>query len=566
VTDLRHLLGLLRGSLRLVALSAGLSLVQALLVIPIGLLLRYVFDDTIPHKQTGELVEIGVALVALALAAAALALWTRYLVLGATKRAVTELRARLLERLHTLPSSWADRHDAGLLHATVVQDSERIDVMLAAFAAQMVPAAILGAAIGAAMLVVEPMLSLLLFPAVPLAALVARWMGNVLRHRTQTWHGAFDRFSVRTQFALRARRLVRAYGTERSELDAARAELEHLSHAGRVMAWTGGAYVQANSVIAMVTAVALLVVGGTVVANGDTTLGSLVSFFALCALLRGQLSTAIAVVPDLIAGSESLRRLQPILHADEPEPYDGTAEPRDALPIALCDVSFSYGGRASVLRGASIEIRRGECVAITGENGAGKTTIANLVLGLYRPDSGAVRAGGVEYDELDVAALRRRFAVVAQDPVLFGGTIAENIAYGEPGADRARIVEAARQAMADEFVAALPDGYDTRVGDEGGLLAGGERQRIAIARALLRAPELLILDEPTTSLDRASINAVLDRLRSVGGDRAILVISHDSNVIGAADRVYRLSGGVVSGGEAVGGVEVDRPSGYLPAL
>jgi ABC-type multidrug transport system fused ATPase/permease subunit len=305
VSGIRPLFGLLRGSIRLVALSAGMSLVQSALVIPIGLLLRHVFDTTIPQRKTGELVEVGLLLVALALAAAALALWTRYLVLGATKTAVTELRLRLLERLHTLPAAWADRNDSGLLHATVVQDSERIDIMMAGLAALLVPAAILATAIGAAMVVVEPLLCLILIPAVPIAAVVARWLGSAHGRRTRAWHRAFDAFSVRTQFALRAPRLVRAYGAERAELAAARAELEDLRDAGRSMAWTGAAYVQANSVIAMVTAAALLIVGGTAVAHGDTTLGSLVSFFALCALLRGQLSTIAAVLPDVIAGAES---------------------------------------------------------------------------------------------------------------------------------------------------------------------------------------------------------------------------------------------------------------------
>jgi ATP-binding cassette subfamily B protein len=209
-------------------------------------------------------------------------------------------------------------------------------------------------------------------------------------------------------------------------------------------------------------------------------------------------------------------------------------------------LAFSYDGRAPVLRDATLEVRPGECVAIVGANGAGKSTIANLILGFYRPDGGRLQAGGVDYDRLDIAALRRRFAIVDQDPILFAGTIAENIAYGDPWAGAERVQAAARAATADGFIAALPGGYDTRVGDEGGLLAGGERQRIAIARALLREPDLLILDEPTTSLDQESVEALLAALRSVANERAILVISHDPTVVEAADRVYRLADGVTS--------------------
>src|SRR3954471_16945587 len=277
MTTLRALRGLSGGSLRLVAMSVGLSLLQAVLIIPIGLLLRRVFDETIPAGDTGELLRIGLALVALGGAAAALTLWTRHLVLRAVKHAVAVLRIQLLERLHLLPASWSDRQDAALLHATVVQDSERVDIMMAALAAQIVPAAILVTAFAGAMFVLEPVLSLMLVPAAAVAIAIARGIGGVLRRRTRSWFTAFDRFSERTQFALLARRLVRAYGTEQSELDAARSEVRRLSETGRAMAWTGAAYVQANSVLAMVTAIALLVVGGTAVIHDQTTLGSLAS-------------------------------------------------------------------------------------------------------------------------------------------------------------------------------------------------------------------------------------------------------------------------------------------------
>src|SRR3954470_3359517 len=195
MTTLRALRGLLGGSMRLVAMSVGLSLLQAVLIIPIGLLLRHVFDETIPAGDTGELVRIGVALVALGAAGAGLALWTRHLVLRAIKSAVAALRMQLLERLHLLPVSWGDRQDAALLHTMVVQNSERLDVMMAALAAQIVPAAILAVAFAAAMLVLEPILSLMMVPAAVLAVLIARRIGGVLRRRTRSWYAAFDRFS-----------------------------------------------------------------------------------------------------------------------------------------------------------------------------------------------------------------------------------------------------------------------------------------------------------------------------------------------------------------------------------
>jgi ABC-type multidrug transport system fused ATPase/permease subunit len=282
-------------------------------------------------------------------------------------------------------------------------------------------------------------------------------------------------------------------------------------------------------------------VGGTAVAKGDMTLGSLVSFYALAALLRGPLSTIATVIPDVIAGGESLARLQAILDTDEPQPYHGSRSPRELLPMVVRDVHFSYRDGQPVLRGISLEINPGERVAIVGPNGTGKSTIAALVLGLYRPARGELLACGVPFDELDIKELRRRIAIVPEDPILFPGTIADNIAYGAPGADRVQIAEAARKATADAFIRELPSGYDTPVGDEGELLSSGQRQRIAIARALIREPTLLILDEPTTSLDRESVAELVAELSEVDDDAAILLISHDAAVVAGADSVHRLA-------------------------
>jgi ATP-binding cassette subfamily B protein len=312
------------------------------------------------------------------------------------------------------------------------------------------------------------------------------------------------------------------------------------------MAWLGAAYVQSGSVIAMLAAVVVLVVGGLAVVDRTTSLGSLLAFYALAALQRGYLSTIAVAVPEIISAGESLARVRTVLEAHEPQPYTGRHVPIKPLPVVLKDVHFAYQEDVPVLRGVSMEIRAGDLLAIVGPNGAGKSTIANLILGFYRPVSGCLLAGDVPYDELDTHALLRHMGSVAQDPVLFSATVAENIGYGEPAADRARIVAAAQRATAHDFIAELPRGYDTPVGDEGALLSGGEGQRIAIARALLRAPELLILDEPTANLDRDAVAALLGTLRESAPDRAVVVISHDPEVVLAADRVYALSDGVLS--------------------
>jgi ABC-type bacteriocin/lantibiotic exporter with double-glycine peptidase domain len=270
------------------------------------------------------------------------------------------------------------------------------------------------------------------------------------------------------------------------------------------------------------------------------SLGSLIAFYTLLALLRGQGNAVLATVPQAISGRESLARLAAILEAPDREPYRGAKAPTLERSLALRAVRFGYREGAPILSGFSLEVERGEHVTLVGPNGAGKTTVAALLLGLYRPWRGTVEADGVPYDELDVRALRRRIGLVSQRPILFPASIAENIAYGSDVPEAARVREAARCATADDVVDRLELGYETQVGDEGDLLSGGERQRIAIARALLREPTFLILDEPTSNLDSDAMTLLLANLRALEHAPAVLVISHDPAVIEDADRVVAL--------------------------
>ena len=287
--------------------------------------------------------------------------------------------------------------------------------------------------------------------------------------------------------------------------------------------------------------------GGAAVARGGLSLGSLVAFYALLALLRGQVGIVLGTAPQVISGTESLDRLRGDSRRAGVRALPGRAKDRLLRSRGTADVRFAYRDGEPVLRGVDLEVTAaGQHVAVVGPNGSGKSTIVALALGFYRPERGAVLADGVPYDELDVRALRRRIGVVPQDPILFPGTIADNIAYGLPGLDMARVQDAARRATADAFIAGLPRGYDTAVGDEGDLLSGGQRQRIAIARALLREPALLILDEPTSGMDRQVVGELLAALSDLPGDPAILLIAHDPAVVDAADRVYAIDAGVLS--------------------
>jgi ABC-type multidrug transport system fused ATPase/permease subunit len=545
--SLRSVAPYFEGSRRWLLGSIAVAILQAGLLVVLGLLLRRAFDGAIPDDDVAELVAIGAALLALAFASAGLAVWTRHLVLRAVKDAIARLRIALLERLRTLPAAWYNRTDSGTLHSTVVQDSERLDIVGNALASQMAPALVIGFGLSVALLVIDPFLFAILAVTLPVLAVLNRRFDGVVRRRVQVWQVAFDRFSTRIERFIRARSEIVALGAEEAELEPGRREVVELSEAGRQMAWLSSVYAQLLSSVATVAGVVVLVVGGAAVANGSMSLGSLISFYALVALLRAQGNAVLNAIPQAIAGRESLARLVAILEAPDGEPYRGTRPPSLRRSVALRDVEFGYSEDAPILRGFSLELERGERVALVGPNGSGKTTVAALVLGLYRPWRGSLAADGVSYDELDIRALRRLIGFVPQRPVLFPGTIAANIAYGVHAAGEAPVREAAALATADEFVERLELGYETQVGDDGELLSGGERQRIAIARALVREPDVLILDEPTSSLDRDAMEGVLASLRTLPYEPSVLVISHDTTLIEDADRVVVLGDGMSEG-------------------
>jgi len=296
----------------------------------------------------------------------------------------------------------------------------------------------------------------------------------------------------------------------------------------------------------MVAGLVTLVVGGEAIARGRMTVGDLLSFYVTLRYLNSYAQMALSSIPQIVLGGESLGSLYELLRADYSQPYHGTRRVALTGSVALECVDFAYRPDRPVLRRVSLHLEPRCSLALVGPNGSGKSTIVSLLFGFYRPQGGRLLADGCPYDELDLAHLRRSFGWVPQDPFLFPASIADNIAYGTPEASARDIEEAAELATAHEFVRELDEGYRTPVGDNGLLLAGGQRQRIAIARALLRRPRLLILDEPTNHLDHDAVRRLMETLRLLSYQPAVLLISHDREIVRHSSVVYALDGGQAS--------------------
>jgi len=373
----------------------------------------------------------------------------------------------------------------------------------------------------------------------PVLFLLARVSSRRLRHR---WYEVKELQSSAMsviQEVLSAVRVVKAFGQEDREHE------RFVRHASRGV-WgqvhlaliEGGFDLLVGLTIAVGTAAAL-VIGVFHVQSGILTLGELLIVMAYLVQLYGPLQTMTKTMADLQASLAGADRAFALLDQapDVTERPNARGLARAIGAMAFLDVSFSYGEDREILRDISFEVDPGTRVGIMGATGAGKTTLMSLLTRFYDPTTGRILLDGVDLRDYRVADLRRQFAIVLQEPVLFSTSIAENIAYARPGADEREIVAAAKQANAHGFIMGLPDGYDTEVGERGMRLSGGERQRISLARAYLTDAPILILDEPTSAIDTDTEAMIFEAMERLMRGRTTFIITHRPSALRYCDRV-----------------------------
>jgi ABC-type bacteriocin/lantibiotic exporter with double-glycine peptidase domain len=539
---LKEYIRLYRGAGARLGATVAASLLLAGLNLAIPFLLRIAFDRAVPDRNLPLLASIGGGIGALYLLSTGISAWSRAVILAVTKDAVRTLRERMLASLYDRSRAWFCAADRNAVQTMLVHDTERVDAMSSALLSQMVPAFAVALALSAALLWLDPLLFLLMGTLAPLLMAVRRFVGRRMRAAVREFRGAFEAYNKGMQFVLQAFDLTRIRSAEPVETARQRERIGALRATGERLSWYFSTYVSLHNTVVAFSGVLILVGGGYSVATGRMTPGELLSFYAGVALLKTPLQSLFGGVPQVIEGLESLGAIHRWLSDGERQPYGGTETPPLTGRISLDDVHFGFPGKP-LLSGASLSVEPGEIVGIVGANGSGKSTLLDLALGFYRPEGGALSADGIPYDRIEMGHLRRAVSIVRQDPYLFQGTVAENIGYGRPGTGADEIRAAARLSGADAFVSALPDGYDTQIGEQGTLMSGGQRQRIAIARALLGAPSLLLLDEPTNHLDEESVRELMSGLRTIAPAPAILLVSHHREILGMCDRVLRLESG-----------------------
>lgn len=544
LTNWKYFFRLYKGEYRTLIFTIFLSIGQSLLVLPIAFLVRRAFDEVIPSGNLEFLLLIGGGILLLNLSNQGLTLWSRHLTLKTNKRAVNRLRQDLLTMCYSFPRSFYSESDRSRLHAVCVQDTERLDWMSNALVALFLPSLVVCIGLSGVLIYLNWSLFLLMAALTPFLFLASRMMKNHIQEKTKAFHRAFESFSKGTSFVLKMLDLTKIQTAEGFEKERQKRNILRVEATSRIMAWLNAAYTSVQNGIVTISGVLILVVGGIAVSRGSMTLGSLLSFYVGVSLMNRYLRTLLSSIPHIIEGKESLDTLYRTMNSYQKSKYTGVEKISFKGEIVLDSVHFRYGDELT-LQNINLSVPQNSTVVLAGPSGAGKTTIVYLILGFYKPERGEIYADGRPYSQLDIKDLRQSIGVVTQDPMIFSGTLWANITYGSPDVPEEEVICASELAAAHEFIKKLPRGYETLTGEEGVLLSGGQRQRIALARALLRKPKLLILDEPFNNLDAATAERLMENFKKMDESPSILMVSHDSKIIGEVHGIYRIDEGVI---------------------
>jgi len=521
--------------------AAGLQL-----SIPQGI--AYAIDNLDRFREGGIPLHLALAMLAVVLLYALASMGRFYLMHTAGYRIVAAVRRRLFDTIINQPIAFHDRHHVGELTSRLGADVLALHESLTSGSAHLLRSLTLFLGGLAMLLHISPHLSLPLALFIPASLLLGKHSGASYRERSREVQSSLADGGKTAQEYFSNVRLIHAFNQQSG------AATKYARAANRILkVSTANAGLMAlfqglQSVLTLLALVLTVCLGVYLIGQGALSVGELTAFILYAGMVTDSASEVAEFWNSWMRTLGATDRIFALLRDGEP-PLAGATEQRLHGAIALRDLSFSYPERpgTTALNGVDLEIAAGEKIALVGPSGAGKSTIASLILGHYRPGAGQLLFDGIEAAAIGMTTIRRHIAIVEQEPALFSGSIAENIAFALPEREvtHEELVAAARLAHAHDFIAGFPQGYDTMVGERGVQLSGGQKQRIAIARALLRDPGILILDEATSALDAASERLVQSALDSLMQGRTTLIIAHRLSTIAKADRIVVMDGGVV---------------------
>ncbi len=543
---LTQIYNLLKGSRHLIALSVGCGLLFAATNLLPPLLIRKLIKWlTEGGGTTYELLTVSVLLFGLYLFRGAARYWYGRFSHVAAYQVLHDLMTRVYRHLQGLPHRFFNNQRTGALISRSINDVEAVED----FVAHGIPETLLALVIPTSMIVVlffiNPKLALITLIPIPITAyLVYRFVSGVRR----TWGSVREKLSelaAQVQDNLSGVTIIKSFVQERhsaKQIETRSGQFRDVMNQANTVSLLPMAIIEAGGGLGIVL---VIWYGGSMALGGTISVADLFVFIVYLGYIYRPFLQLASINDNLQKAAASANRVFEILSIQS----DIVDAPDAAMPdglewdIQFRNVTFGYDPEISVLHDIDFRVEEGEIVALVGSTGSGKTTIINLVSRFYDPQKGAILIGGHDIRKLPVADLRRNIAMVLQDVFLFHGTVRDNILFGRPDAGETEIIQAARAANAEEFILDLPSGYDTFVGERGVRLSGGEKQRLSIARALLKDAPILILDEATSSVDAGTESLIQEAVSNLARHRTSLVIAHRLSTIRNADRIIVLGNG-----------------------
>lgn len=532
---------ILAGALIALVVSAG-----AMLAVPIAVrrMIDYGFggaDGQLIDQYFMMLIVIGCVL---AVASAS----RFYLINWLGERVVADVRADVFRHLTTLGPAFFETAHSGEMMSRLTADTTQIKAAAGTALSQLLRNAIMLVGALAMMMVTSPSLSMLVFLAIPAIVLPLVGIGRFVRKLSRKAQDELAEASAYASENLTSVRTMQAFSHQSAVADRYQVAVERTFDAARDRMKARAGLTALAILLVTSSIVGVLWFGSSSVISGEMTGGRLGQFVLYALFAAGALAELSEVWGEISQAAGAAERLAELLQAVPviSSPAHPKQLPEPAIGELEFDaVSFSYatGKAVRALEDVSFTVKRGETVAVVGPSGAGKTTLFNLILRFYDPAAGVVRIDGVDIKAAKLDAVRRRIALVPQEVALFADTVLENIRYGTPSASHADVISAAKTAQAGDFIDALTDGYETRLGERGVTLSGGQRQRLAIARAVLKDAPILLLDEATSALDAENEALVQRALDDVMKTRTTLVIAHRLSTVQGADRILVMDDG-----------------------
>jgi ATP-binding cassette subfamily B protein len=465
------------------------------------------------------------------------------------QRTMFTLRSHVEDKIHRLPLSYFDSRTRGEILSRVTNDIDNVQTSLTITVSQLLTSALTVVAVLAAMIWISPLLALITVLTVPFTLLATRIITKRSRQQFMAQWRNMGRLNAHIEETYSGFTVVKTFGHRALAEQKFRDLNDDLYQASFGAQSLSGLVSPITTFIGNISYVGVAVVGGIQVATGQISLGSIQAFIQYVRQFNQPLTQIASMYNTMQSGMASAERVFEFLDADEETtpaagagsgrasaaPGGGPAAPPDRVEFEHVD--FSYVSGTPVIEDLSFVAEPGTTVAIVGPTGAGKTTLVNLLMRFYEPDSGRILLGGQDIATMSRAELRSHIGMVLQDTWLIGGTIYDNIAYGRPDANEAEVIEAARTARVDHFVHTLPNGYQTRLNENGVNISAGEKQLITIARALLRQPRLLILDEATSSVDSRTELLIAQATAELRRNRTSFIIAHRLSTIRDADLI-----------------------------